>query len=283
MDIVFILKAIVIGIVEGITEFIPVSSTGHMILVGWAIGFSGEFAKMFEVVIQLGAIMAVVVLYWGKIKDSIIEFFVFIGTKGKEGKIGFEFGINIITASIPMGIVGLIFYNEIKSKFTPEAVIVGFIAGGLLLLVVEKIHGNRKFRVESLDSITPVQAFKVGLLQILAVWPGMSRSASTIMGGWIAGLSTPIAAEFSFFIAIPAMIGTSVKDLFEFNYSIMTPTLWISLILGFVVSFIVALIVMKKFIDYLKRKPMKVFAIYRIIAGSLLGILVFTGIIKLTV
>lgn len=111
----------------------------------------------------------------------------------------------------------------------------------------------------------------------------MSRSASTIMGGWIAGLSTPIAAEFSFFIAIPAMIGTTAKDLFEFNYSIMTTTLWISLILGFVVSFIVALIVMKKFIDYLKRKPMRIFAIYRIIAGSLLGILVFMGVVKLTV
>ncbi|BAH07085.1 undecaprenyl-diphosphate phosphatase [Clostridium kluyveri] len=283
MDIVFILKAIIIGIVEGITEFIPVSSTGHMILVGWAIGFNGEFAKMFEVVIQLGAIMAVVVLYWGKIKDSIIEFFTFIGTKGEKGKTGFRFGINIITASIPMGIVGLIFYSEIKSKFTPEAVIAGFIAGGLLLLAVEKIHANRKFRVKSIDSITSIQAFKVGLLQILAVWPGMSRSASTIMGGWIAGLSTPIAAEFSFFIAIPAMIGTTGKDLFEFNYSIMSTTLWISLILGFVVSFIVALIVMKKFIDYLKRKPMKIFAIYRIIAGLLLGILVFTGVIKLTV
>ena len=109
----------------------------------------------------------------------------------------------------------------------------------------------------------------------------MSRSASTIMGGWIAGLSTPIAAEFSFFIAIPAMIGSSGKDLFEFNYSIMTPTLWIALIAGFVVAFLVALIVMKKFI-VLKKKPLKVFAIYRIVAGILLGALVLTNIITLT-
>ncbi|AKN33421.1 UDP-diphosphatase [Clostridium carboxidivorans P7] len=283
MDIIFILKAIIIAIVEGVTEFIPVSSTGHMILVGWAIGFKGEFTKMFEVVIQLGAIMAVVVLYWKKIKESIVEFLKFIFTKGREGKTGFKFGINVIASSIPMGIAGVLFYSKIKSRFIPEAVIIGFVVGGLLLLIVENKFRNRKHKIESIDNITPKQAFKVGLFQLLCMWPGMSRSASTIMGGWIAGLSTPIAAEFSFFMAIPAMIGSTGKDLFEFDYSIMTPTFWISLILGFVVAFIVALIVMRKFIDFLKKKPMKVFAIYRIIAGSLLGILVLTKVITLAV
>lgn len=282
MDIIFILKAIIIAIVEGLTEFIPVSSTGHMILVGWAIGFDGEFAKMFEVVIQLGAIMAVVVLYWKKIEESIIEFFSFIFTRGKKGKTGFRFGINVIMASIPMAIVGVLFYDKIKAKFVPEAVIVGFIVGGVLLIILENIYKNKTGKVEDIDNITPGQSLKVGLLQLLAVWPGMSRSASTIMGGWIAGLSTPIAAEFSFFIAIPAMIGSSGKDLFEFNYSIMTPTLWIALIAGFVVAFLVALIVMKKFVDFLKKKPLKVFAIYRIVAGILLGALVLTNIITLT-
>jgi len=282
MDIIFILKAIIIAIVEGLTEFIPVSSTGHMILVGWAIGFDGEFAKMFEVVIQLGAIMAVVVLYWKKIEESIIEFFSFIFTRGKKGKTGFRFGINVIMASIPMAIVGVLFYDKIKAKFIPEAVIVGFIVGGVLLIIFVNIYKNKTSKVEDIDNITPGQSLKVGLLQLLAVWPGMSRSASTIMGGWIAGLSTPIAAEFSFFIAIPAMIGSSGKDLFEFNYSIMTPTLWIALIAGFVVAFLVALIVMKKFVDFLKKKPLKVFAIYRIVAGILLGVLVLTNIITLT-
>lgn len=282
MDIIFILKAIIIAIVEGLTEFIPVSSTGHMILVGWAIGFDGEFAKMFEVVIQLGAIMAVVVLYWKKIEESIIEFFSFIFTRGKKGKTGFRFGINVIMASIPMAIVGVLFYDKIKAKFIPEAVIVGFIVGGVLLIILENIYKNKTSKVEDIDNITPGQSLKVGLLQLLAVWPGMSRSASTIMGGWIAGLSTPIAAEFSFFIAIPAMIGSSGKDLFEFNYSIMTPTLWIALIAGFIVAFLVALIVMKKFVDFLKKKPLKVFAIYRIVAGILLGVLVLTNIITLT-
>ncbi|MGH4124447.1 MAG: undecaprenyl-diphosphate phosphatase [Clostridium sp.] len=282
MDIIFLVKAIIIAIVEGLTEFIPVSSTGHMILVGWAIGFQGKFAEMFEVVIQLGAIMAVVVLYWKKIKESLIEFFKFIFTKGKEGKKGFKFGVNVIIASIPMGIVGVLLYDKIKSKFVPEAVIVGFIVGGLLLLIIEKRFGGRDHKVESIDNITPVQAFKIGLLQLLSVWPGMSRSASTIMGGWIAGLTTPIAAEFSFFIAIPAMIGATGKDLFEFDYSVMTKTLWIALIVGFIVAFIVSIIVMKKFVDYLKKKPMKVFAVYRIVIGSLLGILVLTKIIILT-
>jgi len=282
MDIIFILKAIIIAIVEGVTEFIPVSSTGHMILFGAAIGFEGDFAKMFEVVIQLGAIIAVVVLYWKKIKESIIEFFKFIFTKGREGKTGVRFGINVIIASIPMGIAGVLLYDKIKSMFIPEAVIVGFIVGGVLLLIIEKRFIGKNHKVESIDSIMPMQAFKIGLLQLLAMWPGMSRSASTIMGGWIAGLSTPIAAEFSFFIAIPAMIGATGKDLFEFDYSIMTSTSWIALILGFFMAFLVALIVMRKFVNYLKKKPMKIFAVYRITAGVLLGILVLTKIITLT-
>ena len=282
IDIIFILKAIIIAVVEGLTEFIPVSSTGHMILVGSAINFNGEFAKMFEVIIQLGAILAVVVLYWEKIKESVVEFFKFIFTKGKEGKTGFKFGINVIVGSIPIGITGLLFYHKIKALFRPEAVIIGFIVGGILLLIIENMFRKKEHAVQDIDSINFTQALKVGLLQILSVWPGMSRSASTIMGGWIAGISTPIAAEFSFFLAIPAMIGTSLKDLFEFDYSIMTPTLWSALILGFAVAFIVSIIVMNKFVSYLKKKPMKVFAIYRVLAGLLLAVLVFTKIIVLT-
>ncbi len=283
IDIVFILKAIIIAVVEGLTEFIPVSSTGHMILVGSAINFNGEFAKMFEVVIQLGAILAVVVLYWKKIKESVIEFFKFIFTRGKVGETGFKFGVNVIVASIPIGIIGVLFYHKIKTLFRPEVVIVGFIVGGILLLIIENRFRKKEHSVQDIDSITITQALKVGLLQILSVWPGMSRSASTIMGGWIAGISTSVAAEFSFFLAIPAMIGSSGKDLFEFDYSIMTPTLWIALILGFIVAFIVSIIVMNKFVSYLKKKPMKIFAVYRILAGLLLGVLVSNKVIALTV
>lgn len=281
IDLIFIFKAIIIAIVEGLTEFIPVSSTGHMILVGSAINFHGEFAKMFEVVIQLGAIIAVVVLYWTKIKDSVIEFLSYVFTRGKKGKTGFSFGVNIIIGSIPAGIVGMLFYDKIKSLFEPSAVIVGFIAGGILLLLIESMLSKVKHQTNNIDKITPIQSLKVGVFQVLSMWPGMSRSASTIMGGWVAGLSTPVAAEFSFFLAIPAMLVSSVKDLFEFNYGIMNETLWVALILGFIVAFIVALIVMNKFIEFLKKKPMRVFAIYRLLAGLLLAMLVFRGFIRL--
>lgn len=282
LDILFIFKAIIVAIVEGLTEFIPVSSTGHMILVGSAINFHGEFAKMFEVVIQLGAILAVVVLYWKKIKDSVIEFFKYIFTKGKQGRTGFKFGINVIIGSIPAGIVGVLFYSDIKKLFKPEAVIVGFIVGGILLLVIENMFRKKKHATRDIDNISYMQSLKVGIFQVLSMWPGMSRSASTIMGGWIAGLSTPIAAEFSFFLAIPAMIGSSGKDLFEFDFSIMTPTLWIALIIGFIVAFIVSIIVMDKFVTFLKKRPMRIFAIYRVAAGVLLAILVFTKVITLS-
>lgn len=281
LDFILILKAIIIAIVEGLTEFIPVSSTGHMILAGSAINFKGEFADMFEVVIQLGAILAVVVLYWSKIKDSVIEFFKYIFTGGKEGKTGFRFGINVIVGSIPAGIVGVLFYKKIKSLFNGNAVIVGFIVGGLLLIIIENIFRKRKGAVKNIDKITPIQSLKVGIFQVLSMWPGMSRSASTIMGGWVAGLSTPIAAEFSFFLAIPAMIGSSGKDLLEFDYSIMSTSSWIALIVGFVVAFIVSIVVMEKFVAYLKKRPMRVFAVYRVCAGILLAILVFTKVITL--
>lgn len=281
LDLIFIFKAIVVAIVEGITEFVPVSSTGHMILIGYAIDFKGPFVEMFQVVIQLGAILAVVVLYWKKIKDSVIEFFKYIFSKGKEGKTGFRFGINVIIGSIPAGIIGVLFHSKIKTLFRPEAVIVGFIVGGILLIIIENLFRKRKHAVKDIDEITPKQSLTVGLFQVLSMWPGMSRSASTIMGGWVAGISTPIAAEFSFFLAIPAMVGASAKDLSAFNYSIMNATYWVALIVGFIVAFIVSLVVMEKFVAFLKKRPMRVFAVYRVAVGILLAVLVFTKIISL--
>ncbi|NFO86329.1 undecaprenyl-diphosphate phosphatase [Clostridium botulinum] len=279
LDFLFIFKAIIVAIVEGLTEFVPVSSTGHMILASDLINFQGEFVKMFEVVIQLGAILAVVVLYWKKIKDSVIEFFAYIFTGGKKGEVGFRFGINVLIGSIPAGVIGILFYSKIKTLFKTQAVVVGFIVGGILLLVIENIFRKKRHSVKSIDRITPMQSIKVGLFQVLSMWPGMSRSASTIMGGWIAGLSTPIAAEFSFFLAIPAMVGSSAKDLFEFDFALMNLTTWVALIVGFIVAFIVSLVVMEGFVAYLKKKPMRVFAIYRIIAGIIFAILMYMGIV----
>ena len=280
LDFLFILKAIIIAIVEGLTEFIPVSSTGHMILASSIIGFNDPkvFVDMFEVVIQLGAILAVVVLYWKKIKDSVVEFFTYIFTKGKKGKTGFQFGINVLIGCIPMGVIGIVLYRHIKMLFNPKIVVAGLIVGGILLIIIEnKFRKNRKYSTKNIDSITPLQSLKVGVFQVLAVWPGMSRSASTIMGGWVAGLSTPIAAEFSFFLAVPAMIGSTAKDLFEFDFSMMNMTLWITLIVGFIVAFIVSLVVMEKFVAYLKKRPMRVFAVYRVGIGIIFAILMMLG------
>jgi undecaprenyl-diphosphatase len=282
IDILFIIKAIIIGIVEGLTEFIPVSSTGHMILAGSIINFKQEpFVSMFEVVIQLGAILAVVVLYWNKIRDSVIDFFNYIFTKGKKGEVGFRFGINIIVGSIPAMIIGLILHDKIKSLFTAEAVVIGFIVGGILLIIIENKFRKNKHAIRDIDRISPIDSLKIGFFQCLAMWPGMSRSASTIMGGWIAGLSTTVAAEYSFFLAIPAMVGSSGLDLIKFDYSTMNATYVISLIVGFVVAFIVALVVMRKFIDYLKKRPMRVFAVYRVGAGIIFALFMFLGILKI--
>ena len=230
---------------------------------------------MFEVVIQLGAILAVVVLYWEKIRDSVIDFFEYIFTRGKKGEVGFRFGINIIVGSIPMMILGLILYDKIKSVlFGPGPVVIAFLVGGILLIIIENKFRKNKHAVRDIDKITPIESFKIGCFQCLAMWPGMSRSASTIMGGWVSGLSTTVAAEYSFFLAIPAMVGSSGMDLIKFNYSEMNMTNAIALIIGFVVAFIVALLVMKKFVDYLKKRPMRVFAVYRIGAGIIFAILI---------
>ena len=282
MEILFILKAIIVAIVEGLTEFIPVSSTGHMILVSDIINFTEpeKFVSMFEVVIQLGAIMAVVVLYWEKISTSVVEFFKYIFSKGKDGKTGFRFGINIIVGSIPAFIFGLLLHDKIKSIFKSWAVIIGFLVGGILLIVIENKFRKKKHAVRNIDNITPKQSFIVGCFQCLALWPGMSRSASTIMGGWVSGLSTPIAAEYSFFLAIPAMVGSSGLDLLKLDYSIMNSTLWIALIVGFVVAFIVSLIVMKQFVAFLKKKPMRVFAVYRIGMAIVFTILIVMKVVS---
>lgn len=293
INFLFVLKAIIIAIVEGLTEFVPVSSTGHMILVGDLIGFREsqnlKFSSMYEVVIQLGAILAVVVLYRKKIFTSIVEFIRYIvalmtkNTKvQKETEVGFKFGINVIIGSLPAMVIGLLFYDKIKSLFNIKAVGIAFIVGGLLLLIIESWHrkNNKRKVIKSVDNISYKQSFIVGIFQCLAMWPGMSRSASTIMGGWVAGFTTTVATEFTFFLAIPAMIGSSAMDLLEFDYSIMNSTYWVSLIVGFIIAFIVSLVVIDKFISYLKKKPMKVFAIYRVLAGILLTVLLYTNIIS---
>lgn len=274
MEILFILKAIIIAIVEGITEFLPVSSTGHMILAGGVIGFpETEFTKMFNVVIQLGAILAIVVLYWSKLWGLVVSFF-----KGE--KKGVNFVIALIVGVIPAAILGFLLEDTIdKYLFKPVPVIIGLFVGAVLLLYVEGRY-RKSAQVHEVENITKLQALKIGFFQCLAMWPGMSRSSSTIMGGWITGLDSKVASEYSFFLAIPVMVGASLVKVVKFQGDVGFQTLGsteiVSFALGFLVAFLVALICVKGFVSYIQKKPMKVFAYYRIALSIVFTILILT-------
>ncbi|WP_171903850.1 undecaprenyl-diphosphate phosphatase [Cellulosilyticum sp. I15G10I2] len=267
MDLLFALKAAVLGVIEGITEFLPVSSTGHLIIFSNLLKFYNnadkDYVDMFNMVIQLGAILAVVVLYRAKIIDTIQN--LFPGKKTVLAKSGIYFWTMILISCIPAGIIGIKYNDFIKEKlFNPLVVACALFIGGIWMIYAEsklRINDNRSL---SDTPIKPWQALVVGLFQVLSIIPGMSRSASTIIGGWVAGFSTVAAAEYSFFLAIPVMFGQSLLNILEMRakLSIME---WASLAIGFVVSFIVALIVIDSFLNYLKKKPMKIFAVYRMI------------------
>lgn len=275
-NLIFLLKVIVIAIVEGITEFLPISSTGHMIIIGHFISFTGEYANFFEVVIQLGAILAIVVLYWKKISESLKPQNLF-----NVNKSGFRLWFNIAIAFIPAAVIGLVFKKKIdKYLFNTLTVAIAMIVGGFLLFYIENIY-RKNNRTRDIDDVRPGQSLKIGIFQCLSLWPGMSRSASTIMGGWVSGLSTPAAAEFSFFLAIPTMIAASGLDMLK-DRPHMTSIQILGLIIGFVVAFLVALLVVEKFINFLKRRPMRIFAIYRILLGIILLALAALKIITVT-
>jgi len=273
LNIILVLKAVIIAIVEGITEFIPISSTGHMIIVGNIINFKGAFANSFEVVIQLGAILAIIVLYWNKIWTSVVEFF-----KGKPA--GIKFWTNIIVAFIPAAVLGFLLNDKIDEYlFNAGTVALALVVGGMLMIIIENKFRDKDI-TKSIEEISFKQSFKIGCFQCFALWPGMSRSASTIMGGWICGVSTVAATEFSFFLAIPTMLGATALTLFKGGMNFSKGEI-ITLIFGFIVAFLVALIVVERFVSYLKKKPMKVFAIYRIIVGVVLLCLIKIGAISI--
>lgn len=278
--ITLIWQAVVLGIVEGITEFLPVSSTGHMIIAENLMGFQGvheHYVEMFTYVIQLGAILAVVVLYWGKIKNTLVNFF---PSKVGFEKSGFKFWLMVVIACIPGGFFGILL-NDISDQYlmTPTVVAIALFFGGIWMIVAEnKFRNNNPNMSQNQEiNLTYKQAITVGLFQCLAIIPGMSRSASTIIGGWVSGLSTVVAAEFSFFLAIPVMVGMSGLKIIKIGgFGSLVGAEIIALIIGFLVSFVVALFVIRGFIAFLKQKPMRVFAIYRmifavivIIAGAL--------------
>ncbi|KRQ87821.1 Undecaprenyl-diphosphatase [Caloramator mitchellensis] len=250
-----IIKAIILGIIEGLTEFLPVSSTGHLIIANEYINFTGEFANVFDVVIQVGAILAVILYFWDKIFPKF--------NNKRQAKRVYSLWIKVVVGFIPAAALGFLFEDTIdKYLFNPTAVAVALIVGAVLLIISEA--RNKKVRVPDTDDMNIFEAFSVGVFQCLALWPGMSRSASTIIGGLFMGLSREAAAEFSFFLAIPTIIGASVLKLFKadlaFNF-----IEWMTLLTGTFVSFIVALLVIKLFMGYIRKKDLKPFAYYRIV------------------
>jgi len=274
-----VIQSIILGIVEGLTEFLPVSSTGHLVIFQNLIGFKGttpNYVEMYTYVIQLGAILAVVILYWKKIMQTLMNFFP--QRVGYE-KSGFKFWLMIVIACIPGGVLGVLL-DDLAEKylFTPVSVAATLFLGGIWMIYAENRFRNNRLQRQDLN-VTVKQAIIIGLFQCLAIIPGMSRSASTIIGGWVAGLSTVAAAEFSFFLAIPVMIGMSFLKIVKIGgLSNLTSPEIISLAVGFVVSFVVALVVINKFISYLKRKPMKIFAVYRMIFAVVVLLTGFFGI-----
>ncbi|MHB1453047.1 MAG: undecaprenyl-diphosphate phosphatase [Saccharofermentanales bacterium] len=277
MDLLFILKAIVIAIVEGITEFIPVSSTGHMIIAGNLMDFpEGDFANFYEVFIQAGAILAIIVLYRKKIGEILLSFF-------KWEKRGKNFAAVVIVGSLPAVVAG-IFLEELIDEylFTTWTVVAGLLVGAVLLIFTEKYFKD-KARIHNVEEIGIVQAIKIGVFQCLSLWPGMSRSSSTIIGGWMTGLGTGTAAEFSFFLAIPLMIGAAGFKTLKFwmrgGFDTVGMTETTSLLLGFVVAFIVALICVKAFVSFISRRPMKYFGYYRIALSVVMAVLLLTKVI----
>ena len=247
------LLAVIIGIVEGVTEYLPVSSTGHMILVGSMLGFEGEKASVFEVFIQLGAILSVLFLYWDKFVQMLKPRKLSIYNNGLSIK-------HVVVGIVPVMAVGYLLHKNIKALFSPGVVIAGLILGGILMLVAERI--SQRPMVNNVDNITLKQAFCIGLFQILALWPGFSRSGSTISGGLLLGISRTAAAEFSFIIAVPLMAVACMYDLLKVWDKLNMADVQMFGI-GFGVAFVVAYFSVVWFIRFLNKSTLASFAYYR--------------------
>ncbi|ARU92889.1 undecaprenyl-diphosphate phosphatase [Tatumella citrea] len=253
--------AAILGIVEGLTEFLPVSSTGHMIIVGHLLGFEDQTAETFEVVIQLGSILAVVVMFWRRLFGLIGIHFGKVPHEGTgQGHLTL---IHIILGMIPAVVLGLILHDRIKTLFTPINVMYALVAGGILLLLAEFFKPKQPKSV-GLDDISYRQAFMIGCFQCLALWPGFSRSGATISGGMLMGVSRYAASEYSFLLAVPMMIGATALDLYK-SLNFLTASDIPMFAVGFIMAFIVALIAIKTFLELIKRISFIPFAIYRFI------------------
>lgn len=268
MDIIEIFKAIILGIVEGITEWLPISSTGHMLLVDefMQIDASKDFKDMFFVVIQLGAILAVVLLFWNKMWP--FQF------KDKEKPViikeTFSIWFKVVVACIPGAIVTILFDDYVEAHLeTPTIIGAALIFYGILFIIIENWNKQRMAKIESIDDITYKLAFIIGLFQVLSIIPGTSRSGATIIGALLIGISRVAAAEFTFFLAVPVMFGLSFLKVVKFvmdGVSITANEVGV-LVVGVLVAFLVSVVVIKFLMGYIKKHDFKVFGLYRIIIG----------------
>lgn len=257
------IKVAVLGIIQGITEWLPISSTGHLILADEFIHLSGsdEFKYLFNVVVQLGSILAVVVLYWSTLNP-------FKRDRNERIKC-LTLWAKVLVASIPAGIVGILLDDIVDEKLSTWYVIAAalFIYGVLYIIIEKKI--KIKVRIKDTESVTYMDALKLGIFQMLALIPGTSRSGSTILGGMLLGFDRTVAARFSFFMAIPVMAGASLLRLLKSGFA-LTGEEWILLLVGTLVSFLVSLVVIKKLVDFVRSHDFSVFGVYRIILSVLI-------------
>lgn len=257
MDITTLFQAIFLGVIEGLTEFIPVSSTGHLILLVDIIGFKAPPGKTFEIIIQLGAILAICWLYRRKI------FQVVLGLAHKRAEQ--RFAMNICLAFLPAAILGVLLHSFIKRLlFNPIIVAIALVVGGVIILLIER--KTHKISCHSIEHIKPKKALLIGLAQSLAMIPGVSRSGATIMGSILLGLDRKVATEFSFFLAIPTMLGATVYDIYK-NYSDLSADNFWLIAAGFVSAFIAAMLVVRALITFVSNHGFAIFAWYRIAIG----------------
>lgn len=270
MDLILFLKAAIMGIVEGVTEFLPISSTGHLILASELMNFwTKEKSDVFVVAIQVGAIAAVIYEYWGKLWGAAMGLI----TGEKKGR---HLGISIILASIPIMIVGLSFGHTVKELlFNNFTVALGLITGGIIIWWVEK--NPPKVNAVEVEQISIKEAIYIGLIQVLALIPGMSRSGATIIGALTLGVSRKAATEFSFFLGIPVIIGAGLLDLYQSYHVFDTQLDWWLLGFGTLVSFISALVLIRVLVAYVAKRDFMIFAWYRIASGLIILLFALTG------
>jgi undecaprenyl-diphosphatase len=271
VDIALLIKAAIMGLVEGLTEFLPISSTGHLILAGALLGFDDDKAKVFDIAIQTGAIFAVILVYWQKIRNTVVAL-----PSSQQAQ---RLALNVLIAFLPAVILGLLFGKAIKANlFTPMVVASTFIIGGFIIIWAERRQEKNPAvaGIQDADDMTPLDALKVGLVQCFAMIPGTSRSGATIIGGMLLGLSRKAATDFSFYLAIPTLIGAGVYSLYKERALLSwadTPLFGV----GLIVSFISAWLCIRWLLRFISTHSFVGFAYYRIVFGLVVLVTAWSG------